>query len=543
MSRFGVPLDVCASAIGAPHAGIRCKLAVVESARSNSRSRSDRVTWIWQVLSLAVLYFVAARLGLLFTSYNDNVTLVWPPTGLSLAALILFGRRLWPGIFLGMTLVGLSSSLSWIPLVGIAIGHTLEAVVGVTLLIRVVDFRPTLERMRDGVAFLLIAVVGCTTIGSTIGTLSVLLSGDIEVAEFGSVWLNWWLGSSGGALVLTPILLMLVRGTPSWASLARRLESWFVLASLLATTLFVFFGPDLGLLSFTASVAPFAVLVWAGTRLGPRGAVMASFLSIVIATLATGTGVGPFVEGTRTETMLLLWSYSIFIGVAAFTLAAVSEQRDAAESGYRSEEAERLRVEKQKLLFTERERLIREMHDGLGGQLVSVLSMVERGSTSPDEVAEALRRAIDDIRIVIDSLDPHTTDLSTSLGKLRARLEPLLRRNGIDLRWSVDDIPGLDAFRPEAALHVLRIIQEAVTNTLRHAGADSIEVSITCSGDEETHLHVCIRDDGRGLRLPTYSSGRGISNMKSRAKDLGAALRIDSTNSGMQIDLTVPFPC
>jgi signal transduction histidine kinase len=543
MSRFGVPLDVLASDIGAPRAGILCKLSAVESEISSSRSRSGRVARVWQVLLLAVSYAIVARIGLLLTGYNDDTTLVWPPAGLSLAALILFGRHLWPGIFLGMMLVRLSSPLGWMPMIGIGIGHTLEAVVGVTLLVRVADFRPNMERVRDGAAFLLIGVVGCTTVGATIGSVSVLLSGNIEVAEFGRVWRNWWMGASGGVLVLTPILLMSVHGTPSWGSLVRRRESWFALGSLLATSSFVFLGPDLGILGFAASLAPFTVLVWAGTRLGPRGAVIASFLSIVIATIATGAGVGPFVVGTRTETMFQLWSYSIFIALAAFTLASVSEQRDAAERRYRSEETDRLRAEKQKLLLLERERLAREMHDGLGGQLVSALSMVERGSTDSDEVAEVLRRAIDEIGIVIDSLDPDTTNLSTSLGKLRARLEPLLSRNGIDLEWRLDDIPELDTFPPEAALHVLRIIQEAVTNTLRHAGADSAEVRIVSTGDEGRQLHVSIRDDGRGLPMQMSLNGRGINNMKFRAEKLGAALRIDGASSGTRIDLTVPFPC
>jgi signal transduction histidine kinase len=527
---------------GARHRPILCKLVAVESAIPNSRSRVDLVTWFWQVLLLTALYVVAARLGLLLTHYQDDALLIWPPTGLSFAALILFGRRLWPGIFVGHLLVGLISPLGWIPIFGIAIGNTLEAVVGVTLLVRVADFRPTLERMRDGVAFVLIAVVGTTTIGAAIGTVSVFLTGSIEATEFGSVWMNWWLGASGGALVLTPVLLMLVHGTPSWGSLARRLESWFVLVSLLATSVFVFFGPNLGLLGFAASVAPFPLLVWAGTRLGPRGAVIASFLWIVIATIATGVGVGPFVSGTTVEAMLLLWTYSIFIGFAAFTMAAVSEQRDAAERRYRSEESERVRVEKQKLLLLERERLTREMHDGLGGQLVSTLSMVQRGLADQDEVAETLRRAIDDVGIVIDSLGPDTIDLPTSLGKLRARLEPLLRRNGIDLAWTVEDIPDLDAFSPEVALHVFRIIQESVTNTLRHAGAESVEVKVTRFDDESGQLFVSIRDDGRGLPSPMTSGGRGIKNMKSRAEELGAALRIEGSGSGTQVDLTIPLP-
>lgn len=466
---------------------------------------------------------------------------IWPPVGVSLAALIIFGRRLWPGILIGALLLSLDYSVAWAGKLGIAIGSTLEAVVGVTLLIRVADFRPNLERMRDGVAFLLIGVLGCTMISATIGLASIFLAGDTDVSRLGPVWLLWWLSNVGGALVLTPVLLMLVYGTPSWGSLAGRFETWFVLTLLLTLSLLAFFGPDLGLLSFATAVTPFAVLVWAGTRLGPRGATVASFLIVGVAMIATGTGFGPYVTGSATEAMFLLWPYSIFSGVTAFTLASVVEQRNYADRKYRSEASERLRHEKQKLLLLERERLTREMHDGLGGQLVSILAMVERGLATPNEVAEGLRRAIDDIRIVIDSLDPTTTDLPTSLGKLRARLEPLLRRNGITLTWSVDNHLARNVLGPEAVLHLLRIIQAAMTNTLRHANASSIELSITSVGKGQRHLLISIRDDGCGFPADRTVSGRGIENMRSRAKELDAELRIEDKVSGTWIKLAIPL--
>ena len=501
------------------------------------------MTYLGQLALFTALYVVAGLLGLELTQTHDKVTLlIWPPGGLSMAALILFGRRLWPGIFIGTILITLVLPSSGLLPVGIAIGNTLEALIGVTLLLRLVGFRPTLERMRDGVAFLLISVIGCTAISTTIGVGSIFLWEDIETSRFWPVWLIWWLSAAGSVLVVTPVLLMLANGTPSWGSLVRRLETWLVLSLLLATTLFVFFGPGLGPLGITASMAPFPVLIWAGSRLGPRGAVMASFLVISIATIATGAGSGPLVIETTIEVMIQLWAYSTFMGISAFTLAAVIEQRNVINRRYRSEEAERLLAEKQRLLLLERQRLTREMHDGPGSQLVSALSMVERGLAAPAEVAETIRRAIDDIRIVIDSLDPETTDLPTSLGKLRARLEPLLRRNGIDLRWMIDDIPGLDSIPPEAALHVLRIIQEAVTNTLRHADAGHVEVRVTSLDHEPWQLHVSIRDDGRGLPTPAPSDGRGLKNMKSRAEELGAVLRTQGTHSGTQVELTIPFP-
>jgi signal transduction histidine kinase len=205
-------------------------------------------------------------------------------------------------------------------------------------------------------------------------------------------------------------------------------------------------------------------------------------------------------------------------------------------------EEERLRVEKEMMLLLERERITREMHDGLGGQLVSTIAMLERGRSTQSEVTEALRRALDDMRIVIDSLDPTTTDLTTSLGKLRVRLEPLLRRNGIELRWRVEDGLGLDEYPPEQSLHFLRIIQEAVTNAIMHAKASEVSVRIHAGDGSDAVLIVEIRDDGEGSPPDVVHAGRGIGNMKSRAKALGAEFRFDRENSGTCIELRVPAP-
>ena len=211
-------------------------------------------------------------------------------------------------------------------------------------------------------------------------------------------------------------------------------------------------------------------------------------------------------------------------------------------TGTKRAEVERLRSQNERMLLLERERITREMHDGLGGQLVSTIAMLERGRSTPSEIAEALRRALDDMRIVIDSLDPATTDLTTSLGKLRARLESLLRRSGMVLRWRVENGSDLDEFPPEQSLHLLRIIQEAVTNVIMHAKASEvgIDIRVEVSGDDV--LVVEIRDDGCGFRPDAVRGGRGISNMMSRAEALSGELRFESGDSGTRIELRVPIP-
>lgn len=513
---------------------------------NNSGERSffpeGLLSWVWRVLLLAAVYVATGMLGMELAHYREGVTLIWAPTGLSLAVVILYGRRLWPGIFIGTLVMGIGNpSVDWVGMTGVAIGNSLESVVGATLLNRLANFRPTLERMQDGIAFLLIGVLGCTTISATIGVASYYAFDFVPAESVPLTWLIWWLGDMGGALVLTPVLLMLVHGTPPWRDLARRRESWLLLTALLAACLMAFFGPDLGLLGFAACVAPIPMLVWVGTRLGPRGATLASFAMIVIATAATASGSGPFVLGSTTEAMFLLWTYGMLVGVIAFTLAGAVEQRNRADRQYRSETQERLRAEKDQLLSLERYRLTRGMHDGLGGHLVSLLAMVERGSAVPNEIAEYLRRAIDDVRMVIDSLDPYTTDLPTALGKLRARLEPLLRRNDITLRWSIDDDIGSNIFPPAAVLHVLWIIQESATNALRHAEASCIDVMMMFSNEQRERLQLSICDDGRGQTQPGSPSVRRLGNINSSAEELGAEIRVEHTDVGTRIDLSIPI--
>ena len=506
------------------------------------RSRIGSVPWFWQVAVLAGLYVAAGTLGLKLAHVQDSTTLIWPPTGLALAALILFGRRLWPGVFLGLLMLNATGDLlEPIPSLAVAVGNTLEAVVGATVL-ELLAFQPALGRPRDVALFLLVGVLGCTAISATVGAYALLLSGGIPSADFAPVFLVWWLGDMGGAIVLAPALLLLVLGSPPWRSLFRRLEFWFCLAMLLASGAAAFLSPFPGRLGVMVLLPCFPILVWSGTRLGSRGAMLASFTIVTSAIVATVLGLGPLATGDATDDAILTWAFAMVVGLAGFALAAVVQERDVADRRYRVEEAERVRIEKQRLLLVERERLTREMHDGLGSQLVSALSMVERGMATPGEVAESLRRALDDIRIVIDSLDPETTDLPTALGKLRARLAPLLHRNGMKLEWKIDDVEGLRDFPPEASLHVLRVIQESVTNAMRHSRAGLVSVRVGPSDLGRRAMHLCIRDDGSGVGGRGARGGRGVQNMRRRADELGGVLRIGDANPGTRVDLEVPLP-
>jgi signal transduction histidine kinase len=213
----------------------------------------------------------------------------------------------------------------------------------------------------------------------------------------------------------------------------------------------------------------------------------------------------------------------------------VAEKHAELENSYRTLR----KLEEERAVATERERLMAEIHDGMGGQLVSTLAMVQDGAAQPAEVEAALRAALDDMRLVIHSLDAADTDLPTLLGMLRGRLAPQLERAGIRVRWQVEDVPPLRDFGPEAALHLMRIVQESVTNVVKHAGAETLTVA---TGVEDGHVFVSLADDGRGLGGESApGEGRGVGNMRRRARALGGELELRPCDPGTEVRVRLPL--
>lgn len=185
----------------------------------------------------------------------------------------------------------------------------------------------------------------------------------------------------------------------------------------------------------------------------------------------------------------------------------------------------------------ERERIMRELHDGMGAQLVSAMAMVRHKAPTTEELLDVLGDALDEMRQVIDSLDPDAGDLGTLLATLRMRLEPRLSRQHIRFVWRLANLPEVE-LRPEARLHVLRLVQEAITNVLKHAEARHITVSTLPSEDA---LTVEIADDGVGFEPDAVQARRGLPGMRRRAEALGAALSIESApGQGTRVRLTLP---
>ena len=204
----------------------------------------------------------------------------------------------------------------------------------------------------------------------------------------------------------------------------------------------------------------------------------------------------------------------------------------------------RLRVfEQERAIAHERERILGEIHDGMGGQLVSALALVRSGEGEREETAEAIQAALDDMRLMIHSLDDVEGDLGMLLGSLRDRIGRRLERSGLRLEWQIGDTPEPADFGPESALQVMRIAQEAITNAIKHAEASTLVVRTTAEAAGAERVVVLeIRDDGGGFDATPTASGRGLSHMSARAERIGGTLEITSGEAGTCVRLLLPAP-
>ncbi|HEV2489280.1 MAG TPA: MASE1 domain-containing protein [Candidatus Acidoferrales bacterium] len=286
--------------------------------------------------ALAVVYFGAAKLGLRFAYVNPSATALWAPTGIALAAFLIFGFRIWPGIFLGAFLANLTTAGTVLTSIGIASGNTLEGVAGCYLVRRFARGHHVFDRAQDIFKFAFLAGMVSTTISATMGVTTLSLAGFAHWAMYGPIWRTWWLGDAVGAVVVTPLIL-LWRENPHLEWTRRRLIELALLLLGLSLTAWIVFGgrfhSELKNYPLEYICVPF--LIWAAYSFGRRKAATATCILTGIATWGTLRGFGPF-SGENPNTSLLLTQ--LFIGIVAITslaLAAEVTERKRAEERVR----------------------------------------------------------------------------------------------------------------------------------------------------------------------------------------------------------------
>jgi len=346
--------------------------------------------------------------------------------------------------------------------------------------------------------------------------------------------------------------------TVSWA--------WFLVG---AAAIFGDFMPtDLIDLWYLAVLLASAYFFYIQVRVGLRRSTLEGVLLAIagiVQMVLSGYDLWLFSEKTWTDRVYLAHFsaplYLFVVGtilVSRFTdslnayenLAAVLEQRISDKAAELERNYEQLmEARRNEALALERTRIMSEMHDGIGSQLTLALSLVRRldREAHPEQagedgrVATVLRESIEDLQLIIDSLEPVENDLLTVLGTLRYRLQDRLGKGGIELQWNVVDLPPLPMLTPHSVLSILRIVQEAFANCLKHSGASRIAVATGLRGEPgvDEMAHILIVDNGCGIDA-RRGAGRGLENMRRRAAALGGQLKIASQPGRTEVLLEFP---
>lgn len=193
-------------------------------------------------------------------------------------------------------------------------------------------------------------------------------------------------------------------------------------------------------------------------------------------------------------------------------------------------------IERQRAIDAERERIMFDLHDGVGGQLINIKSYLETRDVTDDTLIGSIDEAMRDLALIIDSLEG-ADDLGLLMASLKERLEPILHSHGIALIWRCDQVPDIPCGDPSKYLNTIRILREAITNSMKHAGASEIAV---CS--DARAVRVC--DNGRGFDMSKAAqkrgthSGLGLPGIRKRATEIGAALQLDTGPKGTVLVLS-----
>jgi len=290
-------------------------------------------TTLPRLVVVAFVYWLAARASLSLALVHGQVTPIWPPTGIALVAVLIFGRSTAIGIFVGALAVNLPIGPTPISAVLIAAGNTLAPVAAAELLNRI-GFRRELDRLRDAAAIIVLAALVAMTLSATVGTSVLVISGTVSLSNFWTTWAVWWTGDAMGVMLVAPFLLSLVpRSTAPALTFATGAQLVALLVGIAVVTYVLFESP------LRLEYLVFPLIMVAAWRFRLRGATPAALIASGLAVASAVQGIGPFANEDLLEKMITLQVFNVFVAMSSFVLSAYVDARERAASSRRMYEA------------------------------------------------------------------------------------------------------------------------------------------------------------------------------------------------------------
>ncbi|HEY3195611.1 MAG TPA: MASE1 domain-containing protein [Candidatus Dormibacteraeota bacterium] len=540
---------------------------MVDNSTSNSTGhrRSGPGKALLQLALVALAYWVAARLSLNLALVHEQVTPIWPPTGIALVAILILGRRVWPAIALAAFLVNLPIGPSPAGAAVIAVGNTLAPLASAELLKRA-RFRPELDRLRDALAIVFLAALGGMTVSATLGTTVLTLSGTVPVNDFLATWAVWWTGDAMGVLLVAPFLLSLLPRPGQEELTWRQLAELTLLLAGIGVATYLLFQNDLRL-----EYLVLLLIMVAAWRFRLRGAAPAALVASGVAIWAAVAGAGPFASESLFQKMVTLQVFNVSVALASFVLASFVDTRE------RQEEMSRQYRFAQQAIEAKSDFLNLAAHEFRGPLtvLTGYLSLLSSGELGPaperwGQTLEILATKTRELNKIIDDLleagriDGETLQLPRTRIDLRAALQeaaerarPLADLVGAKIEL---EIPP-DPLEVEAnAEQVGRILDNLINNGFAYSTRPPL-LSMSASSNGDVAV-VRVADNGVGIpqaqrervfepflrnRDPRFDNVAGtglglyISRQLARAQGGGLAIESSELEQGTTFTLVLPL--
>lgn len=529
----------------------------------------ERQSYIASLALVFIAYAATAKIGLSIYPVHEFATLIWPPTGIALAVLVLRGYKLAPAIFLAALLVNFTTGATLVVSLGIATGNTLEAIVGAFLLRIFVGIDFSFGHLRESIAFIICGAIVAPIVSATIGVTSLELGGMIANSDFAPMWITWWAGDALGALVVAPFLIRWLSRPYYERTAAHYLEMTAVIMVISASTFVIFWTP------FFPFVYPiFVPLVWAALRCGPRGVTLSILLMSIISLTGTLSGHGPY--SSFPIHLELLFLHTFIATAAAIFLIFASIVEDRRRS------TQQLRVQVDQLekamgkIRTEDDAkteflaiLAHELRNPLAPMLSSLELMKayvkerepSRLVATIEKHTRSISRLLDDLLEVSRisakqfKLRPRLFDVRESIEHAIQTVEPARRARG----HTLDRTTPADALYIEAdPLRLEQIIVNLLNNAAKYTPPGG-RIALTCLRERDD-LVISVRDSGIGIeknmldkifepfvQINKTSSvrggvGIGLSLTKRLVEMHGGSIAVSSEGEGHGSEFRVRIP-
>ncbi len=516
---------------------------------------------------LTATYFLAGRLGLAMAFRHGSVSPVWPPSGIALAVVLLYGYRSSWAVFFGAFLVNITtiakitaldeiSGAAILSSTGIALGNTLEAVLGVFLIRRYARGETFLERPGDIFRFVVFGAALAPMISASVGLTSLELGGYAAWSDWQGIWLTWWLGDASGILIVSPVIISFIRTKIIPWNRWQALEGIMLFCVLLFVS-FACFG-ELMFPSnkrYPLEFLCIPIIVWAAVRFSHREVAIVTLSISSIAIIGTLNVMGPFSNVHPNESLLLLQSFVATLSVVGMVLAASIFQRRLAEEEQestlrfleadiiaRKKAEEKLEIQSAELIRSNAalqqfayaashdlqeplrmvtiyaELLHKKYHSELSSEAKEFLQQIVAGTK---RMSKLLKDLLTYARAAADIENSSVVETTTALEEVMLNLQALIKENGAEIGFG-----ALPAVRMHKA-HLVQLLQNLLVNAIRYREAPPPRVQISAER-KKGHWMFAIKDNGIGIhkefQREIFSIFKRVDRQRQESTGIGLAI-------------------